>query len=88
LLASFWIIFELFVVKEDLFAGGENEIVAAVHTFQDLIDEFHGLFPHSGSSCGDAMITQSRGESAQPCPAFSSFKVFQEARPQRRRHIE
>jgi hypothetical protein len=44
LFASLRIVFELLIVKEDLFAGGKNEIVAAVHALQDLIDEFHGLF--------------------------------------------
>lgn len=44
LLTAFWIVFKLLIVEEDLFAGGKHEVVAAVHAFQDLIDEFHGLF--------------------------------------------
>jgi hypothetical protein len=29
--ASFWFVLELFVVKEQLFAGGEDELTSAVH---------------------------------------------------------
>jgi hypothetical protein len=41
LFAALWIILKLFVVKKQLFAGGKDEVVAAVRTFQNLVDEIH-----------------------------------------------
>src|SRR5665811_390080 len=35
-------VLELLVVEEKLFARGEDEIGAAVNTFQNLVLEFHG----------------------------------------------
>ena len=45
--AAPWLILELFVVKEKLFPGGEDEIVPAVYTFKVSILEFHReMHPH------------------------------------------
>jgi hypothetical protein len=38
----FRIVFELFIVKEELFASRKDELGAAVYTFEDSIGEFHG----------------------------------------------
>jgi hypothetical protein len=48
LLAVFGVVFELFVVKEELLAGRENELGAAIYTFQDSIGEFHGQLASQG----------------------------------------
>jgi hypothetical protein len=45
-LASFRFVLELFVVEEELFAGGEDEIITAVDTLESLILEFHGASPY------------------------------------------
>jgi hypothetical protein len=45
LLAALGIVFELFVVEKKLLARGENEVVSAVDTLEDLIDELHDGFP-------------------------------------------
>jgi len=41
LFAALWIILKLFIVKKELFAGGKDEVVATVRTFQNLVDEIH-----------------------------------------------
>ena len=41
LFTALWIILKLFIVKKELFAGGKDEVVAAVRTFQNLVDEIH-----------------------------------------------
>jgi hypothetical protein len=41
LFAALWIVFELLVVKEKLFASGEDKVVTAIRTFQNLVDEVH-----------------------------------------------
>jgi hypothetical protein len=41
LFTTLWIVLELLIVKEQLFAGGKDEIVTAIRTFQDLVDEIH-----------------------------------------------
>jgi hypothetical protein len=45
LLAAFGVVLELFVVKENLLAGGEYELGAAVDALQYAICEFHGRHP-------------------------------------------
>ena len=40
-LAAFGLVAELLIVKEDLLAGRENEIRAAIDTLENLILEFH-----------------------------------------------
>jgi hypothetical protein len=41
LFAPLRIILELLIVKEQLFAGGKDEVITAIRTFQDLVDEVH-----------------------------------------------
>jgi hypothetical protein len=43
------VVFELFIVEEDLLACCENEFGAAVNTLQDSIGEFHGRLPSQGT---------------------------------------
>lgn len=43
--AAFGIVFELLVVKEELFPSGKYKIVAAVTAVQNFVDEIHGLPP-------------------------------------------
>ncbi|MCU1285824.1 MAG: hypothetical protein JWO13_2174 [Acidobacteriales bacterium] len=43
-LATLRLVFELFIVEEELFACGKNEIVTAIHALQASVLEFH--FPH------------------------------------------
>jgi hypothetical protein len=45
LFAALGVVFELFVLKEDLFAGRKNELGAAVDALQNSIREFHGRLP-------------------------------------------
>jgi hypothetical protein len=45
-LATFWLVFELLVVKEKLFARGKNKVRTAVDTLENLVLEFHPS-PHS-----------------------------------------
>jgi hypothetical protein len=40
--AAFGFVLELFVVEEQLFSRGEDEVGAAVNTLQNLVLEFHG----------------------------------------------
>jgi hypothetical protein len=42
-LAAFRQVFELLVVEENLLPGGEQKILATVHTFQYFVLEFHGI---------------------------------------------
>ena len=39
--AAFGFVLELFIVKEELFASGEDEIGAAVHALENLVLELH-----------------------------------------------
>jgi hypothetical protein len=48
LLAVLGVVFELFVVEEDLFARCKNELGSAVDTLEDSIGEFHGRLPSQG----------------------------------------
>jgi hypothetical protein len=41
LLATFWIVLELLIVKEQLLTGGKDKVVTAIGTFQYLVDEVH-----------------------------------------------
>ena len=47
--AAFWVVFELLIVKEKLFAGGEYKVAAAVAAIQDFIGKVHGLPPTDAS---------------------------------------
>jgi len=40
-LAALRIVMKLLVVKEQLLAGGEDEVLPAVHAFEYLVLEFH-----------------------------------------------
>ena len=40
-LATLGFVFELFIVEEELLAGGKNEISSAIDTLQNLILELH-----------------------------------------------
>jgi hypothetical protein len=40
-LAAFGLVFELLVVKKELFPGGENELIPAVDTLEHLVLKFH-----------------------------------------------
>jgi hypothetical protein len=57
LFAALGVVLELFVVEEDLLAGCENELGAAVDALQYSIREFHGRLPqnrdvHRNRPCG------------------------------------
>jgi hypothetical protein len=41
LLAAFGVVFELFIVKEELLSRGKNEVVSAIYAFKYFIDELH-----------------------------------------------
>jgi hypothetical protein len=45
----------LFVVEEELLAGRENELGAAVDALQDSVRKFHGRLPKTGSAPKSAM---------------------------------
>lgn len=45
-LATFWLVFELLVVKEKLFACGKNKVGTAVDTLEYFVLKFHPS-PHS-----------------------------------------
>jgi hypothetical protein len=47
LFATLWIVFELLIVKEQLFAGGKDKVVTAIRTFQYLVDEVHYASPRA-----------------------------------------
>ena len=49
-LAAFWLIFELLIVEEKLFAGCEDEVGSAIDTLQNLILELHETFPFPNHS--------------------------------------
>jgi hypothetical protein len=39
------VVLELFIVEEELFAGGKNKLGAAVETLQNSVGIFHGRLP-------------------------------------------
>jgi hypothetical protein len=43
--AAFGFVLELFIVKEELFTSGENEVGAAVHTLENFVLEVHLRMP-------------------------------------------
>jgi len=45
ILATLGFVLELFIVEEELFAGGKNEVVTAIHALQASILEFHFRSP-------------------------------------------
>jgi hypothetical protein len=52
------IVFELFVVEEDLLASGKYELGAAVNALEDSIGEFHGRLPSQGLPPKSAIALQ------------------------------
>jgi hypothetical protein len=46
LFAAFRVVFKLLVEEEELFAGGEYKVTAAVAALEDLVYKFHGLPPY------------------------------------------
>lgn len=50
--AAFWLVLELFIVEEELFTCGEDEICAAIHALQNLILELHRTAPFPDHSKG------------------------------------
>ena len=53
--AAFGFVLELFIVKEELFASGENKICAAIHALENLVLELHLRVPpflHSPQGTG------------------------------------
>jgi hypothetical protein len=48
LLAALRVVFKLFIVKKELLARGEDELIAAVNTLEDSILKFHGRLPREG----------------------------------------
>lgn len=55
-LAVLWLVFELFLAKENLLTGGEDEIISAFGAFEDAIRIFHLYIPfreiHNGFGQG------------------------------------
>jgi hypothetical protein len=47
LFAPLWIVLELLIVKEQLFAGGKDKVVTTIRTFQYLVDEVHYASPRA-----------------------------------------
>jgi hypothetical protein len=47
LFATLWIVLELLIVEEQLFAGGKDKVVTAIRTFQYLVDEVHYASPRA-----------------------------------------
>jgi hypothetical protein len=44
----FGVVFELFIIEEELFAGCKDELCPAIDTLQDSISEFHGQLASQG----------------------------------------
>ena len=53
-LAAFWVVYELFLVEEELLSSRENELGIAVNARQNLVSKFHGvhLCTHTGVGSG------------------------------------
>jgi hypothetical protein len=58
-LAAFGFVLELFIVEEELFTSGENEVGAAVHTLENLVLKVHF------ESAPFPAFTQESGQSTQ-----------------------
>jgi hypothetical protein len=61
-LASFGFVFELLIVKEQLLPGGEDKVVAAINTLQNLVLKFHGNAPFGPWPHGALRVEASRRE--------------------------
>ena len=74
-------IFELLVVKEQLFPGREDEVGPAVDTLQYLVLEFHGDAPfnhpysmHSANERQPTLVTRARAQSS-PTSSVALLKI-------------
>jgi hypothetical protein len=47
LFTALWIVFELLIVKEQLFASGKDKVVTTIRTFEYLVDEIHYASPRA-----------------------------------------
>jgi len=47
LFATFWIVLELLIVKEELLTSGKDEVVTAIRTLQYLVNEVHYASPRA-----------------------------------------
>jgi hypothetical protein len=47
LFAALGIVLELFIVEEELLTSGKNEVITAVRTFQNFVDEIHYASPRT-----------------------------------------
>jgi hypothetical protein len=72
-------------VEEELFAGGEDEILAAIHAFEYSVLEFHG-FPFSGPELQRTSTTFPRR--VVPIPDKSPSAAKTEARQKDTGHAE
>jgi len=59
--AAFGFVLELFIVKKELFTRGEDEVIAAVHTFETLVLELHWECP---LSCIHSQKIQKRADAS------------------------
>ena len=74
LFAVLRIVLELFVVKEKLLAGGEDELNAAIATLQSPVSKFHGRLPqHRENRPKSAKVTNSMPVPF-PCDRASFYK--------------
>ena len=51
--AAFGFVLELFIVKEELFASGENKVCAAIHALENLVLELHESAPFPAFTAGN-----------------------------------
>jgi len=70
--AALGLVFELLIVKEELFPGGKDKICPAVHAFESLVLEFHER-PTSPLFHRPRLLTEAM-------PVYSTLSI----RPQRR----
>jgi hypothetical protein len=59
--ATLGVVFEVFVVKEELLACCKDEFGAAINTLQYFVCEFHGRLPRTGNHSKSAMTSESAG---------------------------
>lgn len=60
LFAMLGVVFELFIVEEDLLAGGKNKFGAAVAALQDSIGEFHDRLPQNRDEAPKSAMAQEK----------------------------
>jgi hypothetical protein len=47
LFATLWVVLELLVVKEELFASGKDKVITTIRTLEYLVDEIHYASPRA-----------------------------------------